>query len=136
MNDTLIQKIQSGQRCIERARDIYQKNRLTFLWNYDAQDAAVLNLVRACELSIDIANYVIKRDKLGIPASSAESFELLARREKISHHLAAKLKLMVGFRNVAVHEYRRIDYAIVIEIIEDGLNDIIGFMERIMELSL
>jgi|GEM_PF-2605468 len=43
---------------------------------------------------------------------------------------------MVGFRNVAVHEYRWIDYAIVIEIIEDGLNDIIGFMDRIMELSL
>jgi len=43
---------------------------------------------------------------------------------------------MVGFRNVAVHEYRRIAYAIVIEIIEDGLNDIISFMDRIMELSL
>lgn len=135
MNDTLIQRIQSGQRCIERARQIYQKNRSTFLWNYDAQDAAVLNLVRVCELSIDIANYVIKRDKLGIPTSSAESFELLARQEKISHNLADKLKLMVGFRNVAVHEYRRIDYAIVIEVIENGLNDIISFMDRIMELS-
>jgi len=77
MNDTLIQKIQSGQRCIERTREIYQKNRSTFLWNNDAQDAAVLNLVRVCELSIDMANYVIKRDKLGIPTSSAESFGLL-----------------------------------------------------------
>jgi len=43
---------------------------------------------------------------------------------------------MVGFCNVAVHEYRRIDYAVVIEIIEDGLNDIIRFMDRIMEFSL
>jgi len=116
MNDTLIQKIQSGQRCIERAREIYQKNRSAFLWNYDAQDVAVLNLVRVCELGIDMANYVIKRDKLDIPTSSAESFGLLARQEKISHNLTDKLKLMVGFRNVAVHEYRWIDYAIVIEI--------------------
>jgi len=136
MNDTLIQKIQSGQRCIKRTREIYQKNRETFLWDYDAQDAAVLNLVRVCELCIDMANYVIKRDKLGIPVSSAESFDLLARQGKINQVLADRLKLMVGFRNVAVHEYRRIDYAIVVEIIEDGLDDIIGFMDRIMEFSL
>lgn len=30
MNDTLIQKIQSGQRCIERVWEIHQKNRSTF----------------------------------------------------------------------------------------------------------
>lgn len=76
MNDTLIQKIQSTQRCIQRAREIYRKHQNHFLQDLDVQDAAVLNLIRCCELAIDMANYIIKRDKLGIPSSSAESFEL------------------------------------------------------------
>jgi len=83
-----------------------------------------------------MANYVIKRDKLGIPASSAESFDLLAQQEKISHNLADKLKLMVGFTTWRFTSTGGIDDAIVIEIIEDGLNDIISFMDRIMELGL
>ena len=135
MNDTLIQKIQSTQRCIQRAREIYRKHQNRFLQDLDAQDAAVLNLIRSCELAIDMANYIIKRDKLGIPTSSAESFELLARSNTINYELAQRLKQMVGFRNLAVHEYREIDFNRVAEIIEHDLNDLVVFMDRIMALS-
>lgn len=127
MNDTLIQKIQSTQRCIQRARDIYRKHQNHFLHDHDAQDAAVLNLIRSCELAIDMANYIIKRDKLGIPASSAESLELFARSNKINHELAQKLKQMVGFRNIAVHEYQEIYFNRVIGIIEHDLDDLIAY---------
>ena len=135
MNDTLIQKIQSAQRYIQRAREIYQKHRNHFLHDHDAQDAAILNLIRSCELTIDMANYIIKRDKLGIPTSSAESFELLARGNKISHELAERMKQMIGFRNIAVHEYQEINFNRVIEIIEHDLNDLIAFIDQVMMLS-
>ncbi|MDR4516968.1 MAG: DUF86 domain-containing protein [Nitrosomonas sp.] len=58
-----MQKIQSTQRCIQRSRKIYRKHQNRFLQDLDAQDAAVLNLIRSCELAIDMANYIIKRDK-------------------------------------------------------------------------
>ena len=103
--------------------------------DHDAQDAAILNLIRSCELTIDMANYIIKRDKLGIPTSSAESFELLARGNKISHELAERLKQMIGFRNIAVHEYQEINFNRVIEIIEHDLNDLIAFIDQVMMLS-
>jgi len=135
MNDTLIQKIQSTQRCIKRAREIYRKHRPLFLHDHDAQDAAVLNLIRSCELAIDMANYIIKRDKLGIPSSSAESFELLARNNAINHELAQRLKQMVGFRNLAVHQYQQIDFNRVINIIEYDLDDLVAFMDQIMTIS-
>ena len=135
MNDVLIHKIQSTQRCIRRAREIVHKHRHHFLHDHDAQDAAVLNLIRACELAIDMANYIIKRDKLGIPASSAESFELLARSNAISSDLAQRLKQMVGFRNIAVHEYREIDYHRVIQIIEQDLDDLIAFMDQVVTMN-
>lgn len=134
MNDTLVQKIQSIQRCIHRTRSIYAQSGNHFLVDdYDAQDAAMLNIIRACEQAIDIANYLIKRDKLGIPTSSAESFILLAQQGFISHDQARKLTRMVGFRNLAVHEYQRIDYTIVVKIIQEGLSDLIQFVDDIME---
>ncbi len=135
MNDTLVQKIQSAQRCIQRARAIYQHHEQTFLENYDAQDAAVLNLIRLCEVTIDVANYLIKRDKLGIPASSGESFDLLAQSGRISQELARQMRTMVGFRNLAVHQYHDIDYCIVIAIIQHALNDVIAFLDCIIELE-
>lgn len=103
MNETLIQKIQSCQRCIWRAQEIYSRHQEDFSHNYDAQDAAVLNLIRLCELSIDIANFLIRRDKLGIPASSAESFDLLRQAGRIDAETERSMKAMVGFRNLAVH---------------------------------
>jgi len=134
MNDTLVQKIQSIQRCIHRTRSIYEQSGNNFLVDdYDAQDAAMLNIIRACEQAIDLANYLIKRDKLGIPTSSAESFILLAHQGFISHDQARKLTRMVGFRNLAVHEYQRIDYTIVVKIIQEGLSDLIQFVDDIME---
>jgi uncharacterized protein YutE (UPF0331/DUF86 family) len=135
MNDTLINKIQSVQRCVKRTRDIYTKNSATFLTDYDSQDAAVLNILRACELTIDIANYLIKKDKLGIPTSSGESFDLLTRNNIIKNELAERLKKMVGFRNVSVHEYQRINYDIVVKIIHSGMNDLIEFTDVVFESS-
>lgn len=135
MNDTLIQKVQSCQRCIQRARGILAEHRADFASNHDAQDAAVLNLIRVCELSIDIANLLIRRDKLGIPASSAESFDLLQQAGQIEPDLGGRLKAMVGFRNIAVHQYRELDYEIVTTVIERGLDDVVHFLDHLAKTA-
>ncbi len=133
MNETLIQKIQSSQRCIWRARDMYSRHKADFSHNYDAQDVAVLNLIRLCDLSIDIANFLIRRDKLGIPTSSSESFDLLQQAGRIDAETAKSMKAMVGFRNVAVHQYQDIDYEIVIAVIQEDVQDIVNFLDQITE---
>lgn len=132
MNDTIINKITSLQRCVQRARSIYKNKQKDFLYDFDAQDAAILNILRACELAIDLANYLIKQNKIGIPTSSAESFDLLAQNNIISFELAEKLKKMVSFRNISVHEYQKINYQIVIAVIENELDDLIRFTEIII----
>jgi uncharacterized protein YutE (UPF0331/DUF86 family) len=135
MNDTIINKVQSIQRCVARAREIYEKKRKNFLSDYDAQDAAVLNIMRACELSIDLANYTIKAKKLGIPTSSADSFDLLSRKQIIGQDVAEKMKNMVGFRNISVHEYQSINYQIVVSVIEKELDDLVRFTELIIAVE-
>jgi uncharacterized protein YutE (UPF0331/DUF86 family) len=133
MNDLVINKIQSMQRCVARARDEYGSDPEGFETNYTKQDAAILNILRACEQTIDLANYLIKKEKLGIPTSSTESFDLLRQKFIIDAKLAEKLKKMVHFRNIVIHQYQQTDVSIVTAVIKSGLNDLIQFGDRIME---
>lgn len=132
MNDIVLNKIQSVQRCILRAREEYAADPDGFDTNFTHQDAAVLNVLRACEQTIDLANHVIKLQKLGIPTSSGESFELLRVAGVIDQNLSEKLQKMVGFRNAVVHHYQRIDTQIVRTFITSGLEDLISFGDFVL----
>lgn len=132
MKDIVINKIQSIQRCIARAREEYYANPAGFSGDYTRQDAALLNVLRACEQTIDLANHVIKSDKMGIPTSSGESFDLLAQKGVLDSSLAEKLKRMIHFRNTVVHNYQKIDLEIVKAVLVAGLDDLLAFADIIM----
>lgn len=132
MNDIVINKIQSIQRCITRARAEYNADPDSFAQNFTRQDAAVMNVLRACEQSIDLANHLIKTHKMGIPTTSSESFGLLAEKGVIDNDLRQKLTSMVHFRNTIVHQYQDMDIAIVQIVIESGLDDLIRLGDDIM----
>lgn len=131
MNDVGVIKITSLQRCVARANSIWQKARADFRSNYDMQDAAILNILRACELSIDLANMAIRSHQLGIPTDSRESFTILQREGYISGVLAKSLRAMVGFRNLAVHQYHEINFDIVEHILQHEMNDLLEFAQLI-----
>jgi uncharacterized protein YutE (UPF0331/DUF86 family) len=133
MNNLVINKIQSIQRCVERARQEYQEDSDGFDTDYTTQDAAVLNVLRACEQAIDLANHLIQTHKMGIPTSSTESFDLLQQKSVIDMALAKKLKQMVHFRNTVVHQYQYVDIEIVKSVIISGLDDLIQFGDRVLE---
>src|SRR5882757_3313907 len=118
MNDTAILKITSLQRCIARARSTYRTAGPQFRSNHDSQDVVILNILRACETAIDLANMAIRSRRLGIPNDGRESFSILQREGHLSEEMASRLKAMVGFRNPAVHQYRDIDLDIVEHILD------------------
>jgi uncharacterized protein YutE (UPF0331/DUF86 family) len=132
MNDIVINKIQSIQRCITRARAEYNADPDNFATNYTRQDAAVMNVLRACEPSIDLANHLIKTHKMGVPTSSSASFALLAEQGVIDNDLRQKLTSMVHFRNTIIHQYQKMDMAIVQAVIETGMDDLIRLGDAIM----
>ena len=131
LEDVLIQKITALQRCVFRARDLRQRAGAEFSASFDFQDAAVLNVLRACETAIDLANMLLRKDRLGIPSESREAFAILARERCIPADLSERLQKMVGFRNVAVHQYRALDPAIVAAVIDTGLEDLLTFAEMV-----
>ncbi|HET9108442.1 MAG TPA: DUF86 domain-containing protein [Steroidobacteraceae bacterium] len=131
MSEVLAQKITSLQRCVARAREARAQAGAEFRTNYNLQDAALLNLIRACDTAIDLANMLIRRRRLGIPAESRESFAILAREKLISSELGDRLQRMVGLRNVAVHQYRDLDVDIVQAVIATHLDDLLHLAETV-----
>lgn len=131
MNDIVVNKIQSMQRCIARAREEYEFAGGDLASDITHQDAAVLNIMRACELAIDLANHLTKVRKLGIPTDTRQTFELLSEAGLIAPELMKRLRSMVGFRNVAVHDYRELDARIVDWVINQGFADLLTLADEV-----
>lgn len=129
MDDIVLQKTASIERCLMRIEQEFELGGEDFVTNFSHQDAAVLNLQRACEQSIDLANHIIRIKKWGIPSTSRESFDILHQHEFISEKLALSLKKMVGFRNIAIYEYGRMNIDILIRIIREHLVEFKSFSE-------
>ncbi|WP_302138753.1 type VII toxin-antitoxin system HepT family RNase toxin [Halomonas alkalicola] len=134
-DDVLLNKAASIERCVARAREEYAKNPATFTEDQTRQDAAILNLQRACEASIDAGNRLIRLHRLGLPQSAREVFDILAREGLIDASLATSMKQMTGFRNVAVHDYQAVQIPIVIAIIEKHTGDLLDYASRLIELA-
>ena len=131
-DDVLLNKAASIERCVKRAREEYVHNPLTFGINFTRQDAAVFNIQRACEAALGMGHYLIRRDKLGIPQSARDVFTLLADNGRIDKALAENLQHMVGFRNIAVHEYQTLQLPIIIAIIERHLDDFLRYAQTLI----
>ena len=121
-DDVVIQKLASIDRCLTSVRR-YVADDLDRLEDSMVLDAVVLNLQRACELAIDAACREVSRRGLGVPTDSADAFTILERESVLSPTVAERMRRMVGFRDVAVHEYRRPDPAIVRTVVEHRLGD-------------
>lgn len=133
-NDIILNKISTIERCIKRIREEYDDNPLN-LKNFTKQDSIILNIQRACEASIDIAMHIVSEKKLGIPQSSRDAFEYLSSHAIINENLSLKLKSMVGFRNIAVHDYQEINLEIVRVIVEKHLEDYLEFTKQILNVK-
>ncbi len=126
-------KAEIVERCIKRAREELA-NSADFANDYTRQDAAILNVERACEAVIDIANRIIRLRQLGAPASSRDGFAILVTGGVIGQELADRLVRMIGFRNLAVHQYDKLDIAIVQAVIEKSLDDLLEFSALALRL--
>lgn len=101
--------------------------------NQTKQDAIILNLQRACETAIDLGMYVVSQRKLGVPQDSRDACTLLQVAGILPVNLATRMQRMVGFRNVAVHEYTRLNLDVVLAIITKQLDDFRTFPSTIVK---
>ena len=85
----------------------------------------------AIETCMDVADHIVADRRLRVPETGAESFEILAEAQLIPGELGHALALMVGFRNILVHDYARLDPSIVLRVLRDDLRDLERFREAV-----
>ena len=132
-DDVLINKAATIERCVGRAREEFNHDPTTFDTNFSRQDAAVMNIQRACEAALDMGHHIIRRDRLGVPQSARDVFEILAQAKLIDHALADSLKRMVGFRNIAVHDYQKLLMPITVKVITEHLIEFLQYSEQMLK---
>lgn len=122
----ILNKFETIEKCINRINEEYQNNPEN-LDDYRKMDMIVLNLQRACEAVLDLAVYIVSTRKLGLPQTKREAFILLEENSIIDSKMSKNMQGMVGFRNIAVHDYKEIDEEILKDVIENHLNDLLDF---------
>ncbi|GBF77423.1 hypothetical protein PA598K_05975 [Paenibacillus sp. 598K] len=132
--DILLNKTDVIHRCLNRIHEEYagdEKN----LHNYTKQDSIILNLQRCCEACIDLAMHVVAELRTGVPQSSRDAFDLLHNNNIINSDLTDRLKAMVGFRNIAVHDYQAVRLEILKAILDNHLEDFTRFTSSLKQYA-
>ena len=121
--DVVLAKVAAIQKCLRRIKDVtgLDSDRLDEI---DAQEIFVLNLQRAIQSAIDLATHIVASEGLGIPDTIRANFVLLERANIITKTLSKKIQSMVGFRNIAIHDYQALDVDVLKAILSRNLKDI------------
>ncbi len=104
-----------------------------FMAEPDLQDIVMFNIIQALQGCIDLAAHVVSDEGYGMAGSMNEFFYLLEEHGVLPADLVERMVLAVGFRNLCVHEYARLDLAKVYEIAASGIADIEEFVGLILQ---
>jgi uncharacterized protein YutE (UPF0331/DUF86 family) len=121
-DDVLVSKAGTIERCCRRARDEYEKDPTTFVGDVTRQDAATLNVIRAWEAAVEMGDYLIGRNELGVPGDEREVITMLADQGWIDAALAEDMKRTGQFCR-AEWDYQAAPLPALVTIIKRGLDD-------------
>jgi uncharacterized protein YutE (UPF0331/DUF86 family) len=129
------EKLESLRRCLRRVSEKCPPDVETLKRDLDLQDILSLNLSRAVQLCVDIGAHLLVGLEVTPPDTMGQTFDVLAQAGIIPVELGIRLKKAVGFRNVAVHNYEEINWAIVHAIALHHLSDFTEFAKVIASRS-
>ena len=104
-----------------------------FLKDIDRQESILFNIQMAVQNCIDIAAHIISENGLGVPGSTTEMFYLLEKHGYLNHDLTRRMVKAIGFRNLIVHEYGKIELEQVYEIAQNDINDLNEYLKAIIK---
>lgn len=97
----------------------------------EKRGAAERYLYLAVQATIDLAEAVVAYKRWRKPTTFSEAFDILNEEGIISQELTQKMVKMTGFRNILAHDYEKINYAIVEDVLKNKLKDLEEFTEII-----
>jgi len=129
--DIILAKTGNIQRCLRRIKETTGLKSES-LNDIDKQDIFVLNLQRAIEAAVDIAAHIAASEGLGLASAIKDNFRFLYEAGIIDENLLKKMQSMVGFRNIAVHDYQSINVDILKSILTENLKDLEDFYTAVL----
>lgn len=128
-------KLDSLARCLARIEAKRPASAAHLAADVDAQDILSINLERAVQLCVDLGAHLLADHLTPPPETMGDVFQLLAEAGMISHDLATAMRQAVGFRNLSVHAYDRLDWERVFDIVRHRLDDFRRFAARVATLA-
>ncbi|MEK7557933.1 MAG: DUF86 domain-containing protein [Patescibacteria group bacterium] len=108
------------------------KNEQQFLDDFHFFGLTERYLQLTCQSIIDILDLLIIEEKIEKPEERREIVSLLFNKKVLSENLASRLEGLVGFRNILVHEYGKIDRKRVYEFLVERTEDFQVFKKEIL----
>jgi len=93
--------------------------------------AAERYLYLAVQATIDLADAYIAYKKFRKPSTLSESFHILNEEKIINNDLTEKMVKMTVLRNIIAHDYEKINYEIIVDILQNRLTDIEKFLKKV-----
>jgi uncharacterized protein YutE (UPF0331/DUF86 family) len=88
--------------------------------------------ITCIEACVDIAQHLCASEGWGPPQDNGDAVALLGRHGVIDAGLADRLRRAVGFRNILVHEYVRVDDDVVLQRLDDP-SDLEAFVQQLAD---
>lgn len=128
--DVVVAKTAAIDRCLSRIAEV--RARRERMEPEDYEDVVEVNLQRAAQDAIDLAAHVVASEGWGVVDHVAQNFAVLEDHAVVDAELAARLRAMVGFRNIAVHHYHLVDPEVVESIVAERLDDLRGLCAAVV----
>lgn len=130
--DLVLRKIADLDEYLVQLADYRSLDLETYQRDWKTQRIVERTLHLVVETCMDVADHIVADERLRIPDTGAAAFEALGERGLISPDLAKAPGRMVGFRNILVHEYARLDAGIVLRVLQRDLADVQTFREAVL----
>jgi uncharacterized protein YutE (UPF0331/DUF86 family) len=132
-NELIIVKASSIKKHLNRVKGKRNTDLQTFLKDLDRQEIILFNLQMAIQNCIDIAAHIISDEGFGVPGSTNEMFYMLEENGYLNRDITEKMVKLVGFRNLMVHGYEKIELDQVFKVAQKDIRDLNEYLKSIFK---
>lgn len=123
--DLIEKKLAFIETCVRQLRDLGQPERIPV--DIREERFAAYTLQIAIQAAQDIASHIVSEDRLGEPETNRALFDLLCHNGWLDPALSAVIQRMIGFRNIVVHGYQRLNPTLLQDLVVNRLDDLLAF---------
>ena len=131
--DLILAKAGSVKNHLNRVLEKRNVDLDSFIKDIDRQESILFNIQTAVQNCIDIAAHIISEESFGVPGSTTEMLYILEKNGYLDNDLTQKMVKAVGFRNLIVHEYGKIELEQAYEIAQNDINDLNEYLKAIFK---